>query len=224
MYYSNFDEVFENISTTVEFNQEWSNGTGYMDDAVWEPVSEPVKFEDDCGRRGVILPLLLAKSPANIVMFERYAGNSVIVSNEAPEVRHAACLQSEITANAGVVANAIELLNGAVGTEFEKMAKDAFAKDGSTFLDVAAESIRVCRGEVASVTLPTNVALALIEKDLVVGAKRHGKVVELKVEDGEIILNDTQYGWEKYAPIIGDKIQYVQDERSAKVILSTLAA
>jgi hypothetical protein len=224
MYYIDFNDVFENIDNQVEFNSEWANSTGYMDNAVWEPVSEPVKFEDNAGRKGVILPLLLAKSPANVVIFQRYAGGNVIVSNEAPEVRRAACLQGDITADAGVIANAIELMNGAIGTEFEKMAKDAFSKDGSAFLDVAAESIRVCRGEVASVTLPTNVAKALIEKGLVVGAKRHGKAVGIKVEDGEIILNDVKYGWEEYTPIIGDEIRYVQNEASAKVILSTLAA
>lgn len=69
----NFNVAFNAVTTTIEYNTKWENGTGYLDFAVYgdnAPVVESgsvVKTTDPMGRRIIITGTLLG----NVVMFER---------------------------------------------------------------------------------------------------------------------------------------------------------
>ena len=75
------------LTPKVEFNPEWSNGTGYFDGLVDVPF-EGVgirHFIDKANRVGLILPT----KAGNLVMFQRYTngGSGVVVSNYHQNLR-----------------------------------------------------------------------------------------------------------------------------------------
>ena len=75
-----FNKAFDRIETTIAFNPDWKNGTGYLNGAVVEKgLKEICKTVDDFGRRVIIIPLCIG----NVVVFERYSEpkSDVIVSN-----------------------------------------------------------------------------------------------------------------------------------------------
>ena len=73
-----FEKQFNSIKTTVEFKETWKNGTGYFDNAVFDKeINEISKSTDAHGRRIIIIPTMVG----NVVVFERYKGGDVIVSN-----------------------------------------------------------------------------------------------------------------------------------------------
>ena len=84
-----FQAMFEKLQTTIPFNTEWENGTGYFNDLVF---CDTVKLEngqmaksmDGCNRKIVVVGTRFG----NVVLFERYSGrsNEVITSNVPPEI------------------------------------------------------------------------------------------------------------------------------------------
>ncbi len=73
-----FNAAFDRINATVAFNPDWKNGTGYLNGAVVEQISETSKSVDDHGRKIILIPVVIG----NLVLFERYkGGNGVIVCN-----------------------------------------------------------------------------------------------------------------------------------------------
>ncbi len=74
-----FNAAFDRINATVQFNPDWKNGTGYLNGAVVEQISETSKSVDDHGRKIILIPAVVG----NIVLFERYKNgeHGVIVSN-----------------------------------------------------------------------------------------------------------------------------------------------
>jgi hypothetical protein len=72
--------MFENLSiSTIPFEPNWNNGTGYFDAAVRHPVTTDCQSSDANGRKIIIIKLTGGK---NLVVFERYTNNhDVWVSN-----------------------------------------------------------------------------------------------------------------------------------------------
>lgn len=69
-----FNQTFDRVQTTLEFNPNWANGTGYLDHAAEGPdapvlaAGEMAKSTDNFGRRVIIIG-----TPAgNLVVFRRY--------------------------------------------------------------------------------------------------------------------------------------------------------
>lgn len=64
---------------TMQFDPEWKNGTGYLNDATKARVPTPTAFIDDADRRGIMLPTEIG----TLVVFERYCDGvkGVLVSN-----------------------------------------------------------------------------------------------------------------------------------------------
>ncbi len=92
-----FSRAFDRISNVVEFNEEWNNGTGYMDNLVHSgpklSAGEQVKCTTPNNRR-----VIITGSPVgNIAVFERYSAvdkidqgterSSVIVYNAPDPLR-----------------------------------------------------------------------------------------------------------------------------------------
>lgn len=87
-----FQASFDKIETTIEFNKEWANGTGYYDHCVTDELhlvpGQLAKSEDEYGRRMIIVGTVFG----NAVAFERFAPkdgvrSNVIVTNVPREVR-----------------------------------------------------------------------------------------------------------------------------------------
>lgn len=81
---SRFNAAFAQITKEIPFNKDWSNGTGYFDNAVSGPaapqltIAEIVKSAAPAGRKIIIVGTRLG----NVVVFERYDDDkSVIVAN-----------------------------------------------------------------------------------------------------------------------------------------------
>ena len=221
--YTDFGDVYNAVSKEVPFDEKWPNATGYMDGAVHVTFTEPVKFTDPYGRRGVILPI--KPIGGNLVMFERYSVGDAIVSNEPWALRGSKFLQGEIGRNVGLIVDAVDVINQAIGSEMEDLVTKALKRDGGVLLDVVVESVRVGRGGTASISLPTEVIPLLKEAGLLVDITRRDKPVEFKVgEDGGVLVNDPTYGWEAYNTVMGDEVRYVDSEKSAEIILRALAS
>lgn len=60
----------------IKFKKEWENGTGYFDHLDKENIRDIVGFEDDHGRKVVVLPF----DNKIIVMNERFSKRDIIVS------------------------------------------------------------------------------------------------------------------------------------------------
>ena len=80
-----FDKKFTTIETTIEFNPEWNNGTGYLNYCVsgeFAPVvpsGEMIKFITNNQRKGIIVGTMFG----NVVVYQRYSNGDggVHVSN-----------------------------------------------------------------------------------------------------------------------------------------------
>lgn len=77
-----FMKYYNAIEATIEFDISWKNDTGYLDDMAEINPSEygiefgtAATFVDDVDRKGIFL----ATSVGNIILFERYAGDGLIV-------------------------------------------------------------------------------------------------------------------------------------------------
>lgn len=68
----------------VAFKKEWENGTGYLNTACAETPTVAVRFEDDAGRKGILLPV----EGGAMVVFQRYTNGDgdIIVSHSRPEL------------------------------------------------------------------------------------------------------------------------------------------
>ena len=74
----NKPETFEFLWETAEpivYQEEWANNTGYFDGIAKVGINALVRFEDDHGRRVVVVPL----RNDVIVINERYAKKDVLV-------------------------------------------------------------------------------------------------------------------------------------------------
>lgn len=80
-----FNQVFDRITKTLEFNPDWANGTGYLDGAAEGPDTpmlasgEMVKSTDNFGRPMIIIGLPVG----NLVVFRRYSKESGIYTYNA---------------------------------------------------------------------------------------------------------------------------------------------
>lgn len=84
-----FQAMFEKLQTTIPFNTEWENGTGYFNNAVFGQdialaPGEMAKSIDTTNRKIVMVGTRFG----NVVLFERYSEgkNDVITSNVPSEV------------------------------------------------------------------------------------------------------------------------------------------
>ena len=87
-----FNEVFDKVTTEVEYDAAWENGTGYLDHAVsgeYAPILPDgmiAKTVDPAGRKILIVPTRLG----NVVLFERYTNkgeDAVYVVNRPKELK-----------------------------------------------------------------------------------------------------------------------------------------
>lgn len=86
-----FDSHYAQIEQTIEFKEEWANGTSYFDGAVWTPLQpgELAKSVDPYGRKII----LVGTRYGTCVFFERYARQDpsdeliTVVSNTPARVR-----------------------------------------------------------------------------------------------------------------------------------------
>lgn len=80
-----FNQVFDRVQTTLDFNPDWANGTGYLDHAA-EGAAAPVlaagdmaKSIDNFGR-----PIIFVGLPiGNLVVFRRYSKESGVYTYNA---------------------------------------------------------------------------------------------------------------------------------------------
>ena len=85
-----FTHHFDSVSTTVPFQPEWNNGTGYMNDAVKAPLMQTSKSECPTTRRRLII--IPTQWGGNVVIFERFSPrgeqrSDIIVSNVPGSLR-----------------------------------------------------------------------------------------------------------------------------------------
>ena len=68
-----FDDAFDHIKTTVDFNPDWTYPTGAMHRAAWAKFDRVSKFIDDRGRRciGIPLPVSLDGRHHTLVVYEQ---------------------------------------------------------------------------------------------------------------------------------------------------------
>lgn len=70
---TNFNQAYESILSTIDFDPAWKNATGYLDAAVEADLGlKPgalTKFVDDFGRRAIVIGTRFG----NVVVFERYS-------------------------------------------------------------------------------------------------------------------------------------------------------
>lgn len=86
-----FNIVYSRVEAAVALDAtEYGNGTGYFDEiCTLELGTDVCRFEDDHGRRGLILPIV---EGFNIVIFERFKDNDILVANVPPGNGLEACL------------------------------------------------------------------------------------------------------------------------------------
>ena len=80
-----FEEIFGWIEKTID-PEPFHNGTGYFNDLCLAnfPDLEPVKFVDNEGRRGIVIPVKSKNSfLPNWVFFERYSNSKMIISQHS---------------------------------------------------------------------------------------------------------------------------------------------
>lgn len=97
------------ILPVIEYNPNWGNGTGYLDNAVKVSVDIPSKFFDDKDRFGIIIPL---GERDNLVVFERYSNgeDDVVVYNAATRSPWRSLIETALGGRV-VVGNKGELLS-----------------------------------------------------------------------------------------------------------------
>ena len=79
-----FEKAFGAVAKEVEYKESWANGTGYLDNAVHDRDVEVIsKSVCPKGRKIIIIPTLVG----NVVVFQRYANDDIIVSNEPPSIQ-----------------------------------------------------------------------------------------------------------------------------------------
>lgn len=106
----NFEMSIKHAGKTVQFDESWNNGTGYLDGAVRADLGlapgETATSTDPHGRRIVFVGTRLG----NVVVFERYKDRDVIVSNMPTVV-------SKITGARGDLSDdqCAQILGGGVG-------------------------------------------------------------------------------------------------------------
>lgn len=80
-----FNQVFDRVEKTLEFNPKWANGTGYLDHAAEGPeapvltAGEMAKSTDSFGRPMIIIGLPVG----NLVVFKRYSKEDGIYTYNA---------------------------------------------------------------------------------------------------------------------------------------------
>lgn len=80
-----FNQTFDRVQTTLEFNPDWANGTGYLDhaaegaDAPVLAAGEMAKSTDNFGRRMIIV----GTPRGNLVVFRRYTKEDGIYTYNA---------------------------------------------------------------------------------------------------------------------------------------------
>lgn len=80
-----FNQVFDRVAKTLEFNPDWANGTGYLDHAAEGPnapilaTGDMAKSIDNFGRKMVIVGLPVG----NLVVFRRYSKEDGIYTYNA---------------------------------------------------------------------------------------------------------------------------------------------
>lgn len=91
-----FNEVFDKVTTEIEYDAAWENGTGYLNYAVHGgnapklPEGELAKATDPDGRKIIIIGTRLG----NIVVFERYSNkgdDAIYVTNAPSELKDFIC-------------------------------------------------------------------------------------------------------------------------------------
>lgn len=85
---TNFTELHAAVVATnqvIEYNDGWSNGTGYMDGAIYAKTDTLGLWAFTCpqGRKGLIIPTAVG----NIVIFQRYTNSDVLVCNSHSNLR-----------------------------------------------------------------------------------------------------------------------------------------
>jgi hypothetical protein len=98
-----FDNKFNSITSVVEFNPDWNNGTGYFDASVQligdgEPeiavVLEPGKMAK-CISPNNRKMIFVGTPLGTCVVFQRYSGSSdVLVTNQARSLRKAGLIEN----------------------------------------------------------------------------------------------------------------------------------
>lgn len=82
-----FAKALTRVTTTVEYNSDWANGTGYFDGVVKDDLGlkpgEQVKFVDDEGRNAIVTNTLFG----NVVVFQRHIprdADDIVITSNAP--------------------------------------------------------------------------------------------------------------------------------------------
>ncbi|HET8686508.1 MAG TPA: hypothetical protein VFM18_07565 [Methanosarcina sp.] len=80
--YQKFIQQYNSIEDVVEFDESWSNGTGYFNNAVYYSLKsgERRKSVDDKGRKII----LVGTRFGTCVIFERYAGSHIVCNLPDP--------------------------------------------------------------------------------------------------------------------------------------------
>lgn len=83
---ANFSNVFNSITCTIEFNEDWNNGTGYYNGAVKQNQLPPGKRAKCVSPDNYRRIVLIGTRFGNAVFFERYTQddtktNIIVVSN-----------------------------------------------------------------------------------------------------------------------------------------------
>lgn len=221
---STFNQAFDSIDNSVAFDTKWKNGTGYLDGAVLAKVDKPSTFEDDLGRRGIILPVVqLGK---NIVLFQRYSGRSDVIVSNCPSGMEPSCLQQNCASKVADVVKAVWHLNEAASSAMCDVIERAMKASWATVVQVAYLTVVHGRGDAMRAELPMDIALALHAKGQIHSVvSRDGETAPVLGEDGKL----QAVGWDEgklieYCPLIGHEVVIANMENTLKTIFNTLAA
>jgi len=78
-----FIDIWNTLST-IDFEEEWHNGTGYLNGLAREKITVLARFTDNLNRKGFVIPT----TKGCLVVFERYSDglHGVIVTNSTPDL------------------------------------------------------------------------------------------------------------------------------------------